>query len=190
MNLKDKGISLFFQNIVKNLSNPGKSVFLIEALEMAPDYFWYAPASSTGKYHPSFAAQKGGLVLHTLTAIKIAKSLFPAYPELTLEDQENIIVALSLHDTVKKGFYEESNTVAGHERFPREYFISLKSSIPNDYEEIMDLISTHMGIWNEDGNPPKRKEGYRISPAEIVHLADLLSSRKSLEEIFAQNIYI
>lgn len=40
-----------------------------------PDYFFEAPASSTGKYHPAFANEPGGLILHSLAAARYADSV-------------------------------------------------------------------------------------------------------------------
>ena len=34
-------------------------------IELLPDYFFHEAASSTGKYHPSYALGDGGLVRHT-----------------------------------------------------------------------------------------------------------------------------
>ncbi len=37
-----------------------------------PEYFFTVPASSSGKYHPSYALGDGGLVRHTKAAVTIA----------------------------------------------------------------------------------------------------------------------
>ena len=50
--------------------------FTIKALEILPDYFFEVAASSSGKYHPSYALGKGGLVRHTKAAVRIAIELF------------------------------------------------------------------------------------------------------------------
>ena len=49
-------------------------------ISLLPDYFFEVAASSTGKYHPSFALKDGGLVRHTKVAVRIAKGkLFSKY---------------------------------------------------------------------------------------------------------------
>lgn len=180
-----------FDRVVDLIQNPAKKEFLAKALGKVPEYFWTVPASSTGKYHPSFAAEESGLIKHTLAAVIIALDLFRAYPELTQDDQDDILIALVLHDSVKKGYPEQDHTVEGHETLPREYFMDISCLLPiGDYERIMSLISTHMGIWNQNKIPPAPRLGYRISPAEIVHLADYLSSRKSLERIFRDHRFV
>ena len=45
------------------------------ALENLPDYFFDVAASSTGKYHPTYALGNGGLVRHTKAAVRIAFEL-------------------------------------------------------------------------------------------------------------------
>ena len=45
-------------------------------VNLIPDYFFSVPASSTGKYHPSFSLGEGGLVRHTKFAVRIAYELF------------------------------------------------------------------------------------------------------------------
>ena len=44
-------------------------------ISLLPDYFFEVPASSTGKYHPSFSLGDGGLVRHTKVAVRIAVEL-------------------------------------------------------------------------------------------------------------------
>lgn len=147
--------------------------FTKEALKMAPEYFWHIPASSTGKHHPSFAQGEGGLVRHTLAALEVANQLLRGYPQ-TEEDRDNIIIALILHDTIKRDYPDTGKTVEEHPSLPRKYYQNLAVMIgEEDYTHIMDLIETHMGIWYVS---PKPEYG-RISPAEIVHLADFIASK-------------
>ena len=54
---------------IKNLRYQENIKILVELL---PDYFFEIPASSTGKYHPSYALGDGGLVRHVKVAVRIA----------------------------------------------------------------------------------------------------------------------
>ena len=49
---------------------------LVIMINKLPDYFFEVPASSTGKYHPTFSLGKGGLLRHTKAAVRIAVELF------------------------------------------------------------------------------------------------------------------
>jgi hypothetical protein len=161
---------------ISQLNSSRKIDFTKEALKMAPEYFWHVPASSTGKHHPSFAQGEGGLVRHTLAALEVVNQLLMAYPQIE-EDQDNIIIAIILHDTIKRGYPDTGKTVEEHPSLPRKYYQKLSGIIgEEDYTRIMDLIETHMGIWYV---PPKAEYG-RISPAEIVHLADFIASKTFL----------
>ncbi|MEM3587935.1 MAG: hypothetical protein QXO71_11535 [Candidatus Jordarchaeaceae archaeon] len=176
---------LLFKKLVL-IGNEKKKQFTRLCLLMAPDYFWTVPASSSSKYHPSFAAGEGGLVRHTLAAIEIAEELFPAYPHLSrLPHKDDILVALFLHDTLKRGVDNCEYTRDDHPFTPTIYYQRYLDVIGyRDYKRIMSYIATHMGIWTPGGRTPARKWGCRISPAEFVHLCDYLASRKGLERIF------
>ena len=39
--------------------------------KLLPDYFYEVPASSTGKYHPSYSLGEGGLLRHSKAAMRI-----------------------------------------------------------------------------------------------------------------------
>ena len=59
-------------NYVKDTNKRNDLILLVSGL---PDYFFEIPASSTGKYHPEFAATEHGLVKHTKVATRIAYEL-------------------------------------------------------------------------------------------------------------------
>lgn len=156
--------------------------FLTSCFEQVPSYFWTVPASSGGKHHPRFAQGRGGLVRHTLMAVKIAKMLLQAYPGLSVDDQDEVYAALFLHDTLKQGYPPAGRTLTVHPNLPRAHFEPQAHLIPwGRYSLIMSYIDTHMGIWGPfEATPELAQVGERISPAELVHLCDYLASRKEL----------
>ena len=93
----------------KHNSQLDKAVFQIEneelrtavtkLLDTIPTYFWTATSSSSGKYHPDYARGEGGLVKHTLACTMFAKELFNLTMFTKLENRDEIIAALILHDT-------------------------------------------------------------------------------------------
>ena len=89
---------------IKDKNNREDIKYLINLL---PEYFFEIPASSTGKYHPKYASTKSGLVKHTKVAVKIAYDLFEINNNFTEEEKDLIIMALILHDGLKKGIDEE-----------------------------------------------------------------------------------
>lgn len=154
-----------------------------------PDYFFEIPASSTGKYHPSFASSENGLVKHTKVAARIAKELLdnPGLNNFKDNEKDIIIMAIILHDGCKSGIVKENYTRFDHPLIVSQLIKENRSSLSLNDEE-MDLlirvISSHMGIWNKDYNGneilPIPKDKYQ----RFVHMCDYLSSKKFLDVKF------
>ena len=154
-----------------------------------PDYFFEIPASSTGKYHPSFASSENGLVKHTKVAVRIAKELLdnPGLNNFKNNEKDIIIMAIILHDGCKSGIVKENYTRFDHPLIVSQLIKENRSSLSLNDEE-MDLlirvISSHMGIWNKDYNGneilPIPKDKYQ----RFVHMCDYLSSKKFLDVKF------
>ena len=91
-----------FESELASIKNPEYRRFLEDVLAAADDYFFDMPASTTGKYHPTFALGEGGLVRHTRAVVFIARSI----GEANIYDSEHldmITVAAVVHDIKKKG---------------------------------------------------------------------------------------
>ncbi len=154
-----------------------------------PDYFFEIPASSTGKYHPSFASSENGLVKHTKVVVRIAKELLdnPGLNNFKDNEKDIIIMAIILHDGCKSDIVKENYTRFDHPLIVSQLIKENRSSLSLNDEE-MDLlirvISSHMGIWNKDYNGneilPIPKDKYQ----RFVHMCDYLSSKKFLDVKF------
>ena len=103
-----------------------------------PDYFFTVPASSSGKYHPSYALGDGGLVRHTKAAVSIAHELFnlEMFP-FTNDEQDLIIVSLILHDGLKQGDGNGKRTVFDHPIFAANFVkrCNIESQLLTDEQE-------------------------------------------------------
>lgn len=163
--------------------------FTEQMLSRLPDYFFEVGASSSGRYHPSYALGKGGLVRHTKSATRIAIELFRCEAityKFSDETKDIIISSLLLHDGCKHGIEKQKYTVAEH---PLEVVAFCKQQndvkallSKNLFEKIMDGIRTHMGFFTRDFKTkrevlPKPDKGYQ----NFIHLCDYLASRKCLE---------
>lgn len=176
-------------------------VFTNWALSQLPDYFYHVAASSTGKYHPKYALGDGGLVRHTVAALRIAEELFKneSIQDFTDNEKDILRVALTLHDGVKHGIDGSSHTVATHpleviKYLEDRYFTVDEDTLPDEVIEIMEdgpwdqiseCIKAHMGQWNTDYKTgeeilPKPQDDMQV----FVHLCDYLASRKMLEVNF------
>lgn len=171
---------------IKNDDIRESAIIMIEKL---PDYFFEIPASSTGKYHPNFAASSNGLVKHTKVAVRIAFELLsnPALHRFTEREKDLIIMAIILHDGLKSGINHERYTRADHPNLIANYIKENQNELKITSEEVEDLckmIASHMGPWNKD------YDGNEILPVPVtakerfVHMCDYLSSKKFLDVEF------
>lgn len=159
-------------------------------LELLPDYFYTVEASSTGKYHPSFALGDKGLVRHVKVAVRIGKELTSSKTigsVFTDNEKDLILIALLLHDGLKEGIVKEKYTRFDHPVLMAEFVKDNKDKVSFNDEEIKllsDMIAAHMGEYNT--NPysdvilPLPSNKYE----KMVHICDLLASRKFLDVKF------
>lgn len=182
-----------FENEVALVEDERLRAFINECLEAAPDYFYTMPASTTGKYHPQYSLGEGGLVRHTKAAVKIANDLLSIemYSKLA-EHKDEIIAALILHDSVKKGMDGESYTTTDHPLQASKLIhnVADKKGVydPQKIQFICSLIETHMGQWTRDFKTGVEVlEKPKTAEQKFVHQCDYLASRKyltvDLEEI-------
>lgn len=147
-------------------------------LTLTPDYFFTMPASTTGKYHPDYSLGEGGLVRHTKAAVRFANDLlsleqFSDYPH------DEIIVALLLHDSIKKGKDGSAFTTNNHPKLAGDFIEETAKLTGYDGENahyIAEMVRSHMGQWNDNGNLPKPL----TKSEKFVHMCDYLASRKYL----------
>ncbi len=158
-------------------------------ISLIPDYFFKEAASSTGKYHPSFSLGEGGLLRHTKAATRIAKEILDTQTFgdfYTNDEKDLILLSIIMHDSVKRGDNEKYTRV-DHPLLAAKLIEDNKDklTLTNDELDLVEkMISSHMGQWNKDfdGNEvlPKPQTKYE----RIVHLCDLLSSKKFLDVKF------
>lgn len=206
MDKKEKVLT--FQNELKWIKDKDIRRFAIETISILPDYFFTIPASSTGKYHPTYALNEGGLVRHTKAAVLFAKTLLdlemfdeqwngdseiPWTVKFTDKERDIIIAALLLHDGVKNGLGDSKYTVSTH---PTDMVKVIKKSkniklIDEDtLTKLYGCIASHMGEWNADYKTKEEILPKPITPMEkFVHLCDYLASRKFLEINFEKVEY-
>ena len=162
-------------------------------IDLLPDYFFQVPASSTGKYHPSFALGEGGLVRHTKAAVRIAYELLSNNCIGNIFDDKEkdlIIMAIIMHDGCKSGLTKGTYTVADHPLIVSRLIRDNADKITLAVDEInllCSMIETHMGEFNKDykGNAilPLPQNKYQ----KFVHMCDFLASKKFLDIKFNEN---
>ena len=165
----------------------------LSMINVLPDYFFEIEASSTGKYHPSYALGKGGLVRHTKAAVRIAYDLLSDAcigDKYTQDEKDLMIMALLLHDGVKCGAPKERYTRFDHPIMMADMLMDNEEIMELEVEEIEflgDVIKTHMGPWTADYNGVEVLERPKTKYQNFVHMCDYLASRKALEVPFDDN---
>ena len=177
-------------NYIKNEKYKENIKVLIELL---PDYFFEVPASSTGKYHPSFTLGDGGLVRHTKVAVRIAYELLnneSVGHSFNEDEKDLIIMALIMHDGLKSGLEKSQYTAFDHPLQVCKYIVDNRDKLTLNEDEIKlitDMISSHMGEWNTNNYSsvvlPKPSNKYQ----RFVHMCDFLASRKFINVNFENN---
>lgn len=152
-------------------------------------------------YSPKEALQfelEGGLVRHTIAAVRVAEELFrnDTVQNFTNTEKDIIRVSLLLHDGVKHGPNGSGYTTSTHpleviKYIEDKYWEVEEDELPDEVLEIMEddcwyqiaeCIKSHMGQWNTD-----YKTGEEVLPKpetimqSFVHLCDYLASRKCIE---------
>lgn len=175
---------------IKNEENRRNAEVLISLL---PDYFYEIPASSTGKYHPSFSVGEGGLVRHTKAAVRIAyellnnKTIGGIFSD---HEKDLIIVSILVHDGLKEGNPKQKFTVFDHPVLAANFVKQNKSELSwsdEDIDMISSMIESHMGEWNTNQYSSVVLPLPRNRYQKFVHMCDFLSSRKFLDVKFENN---
>ncbi len=159
-----------------------------------PDYFFKVDASSTGKYHPKYAAGDGGLSRHVKSACKFAYELLSnpiigkPYSE---RDKDLIIISLLIHDGLKYGKGEkEKYTRFDHPILASEYVKENRKELKmsdEDIEKISSAVASHMGPWNTNSYSEVVLPIPRAPMEKFVHMCDYLASRRFINLDFDEN---
>lgn len=179
-----------FDKEINYINNPRYKENIKILIDLLPDYFFEVPASSTGKYHPSFALGDGGLVRHTKVAVRIAKELFndeSVSGAYTHNEKDLMMMALIMHDGLKSGLKKSQYTNFDHPLLVSNYIKENKDKLTLNEKEVnflCSVIESHMGPWNTNNYSnvvlPKPETRYQ----RFVHMCDYLASKKFLDVKF------
>lgn len=162
-------------------------------IDILPEYFFEMAASTTGKYHPSFALGVGGLVRHTKAAVRIGYELLNnnCIGNVFNENEKDLIImAIIMHDGCKSGLVKGEYTVANHPLVVSKLIRDNRDKLTltdDELDLLCSMIETHMGEFNKDyrGNAilPLPQNKYQ----KFVHMCDYLASKKFLDIKFNGN---
>jgi hypothetical protein len=158
------------------------------ALAKAPVYFWLIPASSSGKYHPTWAQDDCGLFRHTVFGMYMAHELSRTWG-LSDVEHDIALAASSIHDTLKYGIDYDLRYFDLHPYLPRSYYVGKHGCMTKEEKDlitpqienaIFNAVERHMGSlakgeWHSVG---------RVKPEniveQVVHVADYVASRQKV----------
>lgn len=180
-----------FESLLDTFENEDIKKFTESCIDTIPSYFWEVGASSTGKYHPSYALGELGLARHTCALVRFLNHMLSIdciKNDFTSRERDLIRVAGIMHDSMKSGT-DEDYARSKYTKFEHPILaannIRKMSGLPDDeIELIATTIESHMGQWNTDRRSktvlPTPENKYQ----KLVHLADYLASRKDIEVLF------
>ncbi len=192
-----------FDEILKTIENDDMREFAEMCLDTVPQYFYTVPASSSGKYHPTYALGDGGLVRHTLALLRFMNYIFSLdciKGKYNSRDRDMMRIAGMMHDTRKSGTQEdyEKNkyTKFDHPNLAANavyhVYIDHQDQLkiePGEVNIICSAIASHMGQFNTDKRNPGIELATPSSDEEIiVHICDYLASRKDIDVKFGDDI--
>lgn len=173
-------------NLIKDNSIMEWTLF---TLNNAPEYFWTAQSSSTGKYHPFCTIKVGGLITHVKRAVYIANRLGSGWGIIGI-DRDIVLSALILHDIAKipNPKVSSASTYADYENHPinaEKYFAPIPTRLMGKttiydptFEKIKKCINYHMGLWTPEKIKKPIKD-YTLLEL-IVYTADYMATTKDL----------
>jgi len=135
-------------------------------IRCVPEYFWYRPASSTGKYHPVDESGEHGTWLHSKRVFYEYANLSESLVELhEITDRQRACgkVAALIHDTFNYSWPSEGrdHTSSEHDVIAAAVANYMADMPP----EVVHLVHSHMGPWASGKLPETTNE-------RCFHMAD------------------
>ena len=167
-------------NELSDITDGKAREFAQKMIENADDYFFVVPASSSGKYHPTFDLGDGGLVRHTRCVVYYSECIAESF-DFTVRQRDMIIVSALAHDIKKQGDGVGRHTVKEHPILAANYMMEIAEMVPDAFtaEELAVMtqaVRSHMGKWGgKDGLPVPESEFDKCLQA-----ADYIASRKEI----------
>lgn len=155
-------------------------------LNNASDSLYYAPSSSSGKYHPLADLGYAGNVRHSKAVCRFINYIVQLeYLDFTEREKNLLIVASLYHDGEKQGRNGSNYTLFNHPLLARDEV--LKYPIPEgsniteeDKQFVADCIASHMGQWNTSNRTKTVLPKPATKAQFALHLADYLASKRDI----------
>lgn len=177
-----------FANELNDIQDDNLRQFAAQLLVNAPEYFFTIPASSSGKFHPYFAREVGGLVKHTRCVVFYVECNAESF-NFDSHTKDLAIIAALAHDIKKRGDNDAKNyTVWEHPELAYNFILEMQNTYPNlisveDATIVANAILSHMGKWWHDEIFTKGKKQFPLPTTMFdyaIQSADYIASRVEL----------
>ena len=166
-----------FECILSLITSDDIKAFTEVLISKAEPYFFNDAASSTGKYHPSYALGHGGLARHSIAVAFIMNEFLRTDCYAFTDREKDLLRCAALVHDIKKYGNGGTFTVKEHPELAGEYVMNTakETGLISDCDAkfIASAIETHMGQWGTK-EPTTDAE-------KLLHMADCLTSRKWIE---------
>lgn len=182
-----------FLDELEYIKSEERSESLLKIINKLPEYWFHEAASSTGKYHPSYALGEGGLLRHSKAAMRIGYELLQDEcigDKYTEREKDLMLMSLLVHDGLKLGLPQEKYTRFDHPILMANFIIDNQKEFGLSKEDatfMADVIKTHMGPWTINYQGEEILEKPKTKYQNFVHMCDYLASKKCLIVPFEEN---
>ena len=123
-----------------------------EYVEVIPEGFWTAPASTSGKYHPAFSLGEGGLVRHSAAVLFVAMDLAQLWRIRSGPALEAVVLSAAVHDTYKGGIGPDWEYAHDHAELAAHRLFQMLDASRNIVEQkalatAVHAVADHMSLW-------------------------------------------
>lgn len=184
-NSKDMKTQL--NDYIAEIPNAGLRELTHATLMAAPDAFWEAPASSSGKYHREDETAPGGLVRHCKRVFIVARELLCMHDVAPTTPLYSMLLAGALlHDCCKISA-PGAHSAFNHPLQAATLIGSVSALLPKGtvsraaLRELNAMVRAHMGRWNTSRHAPGQVLPLpRTFGETLLHTADYIASRKHI----------
>lgn len=195
--LLENSISLpgYFDKQLNLIKDPWLRVLIKRYLATKEKFTIEKPTSASGKYHPTYQNGYGGNGKHIKNVCRILEVFERAFPNLKWDE---VYAAAILHDLSKYATEQSSLINPDHAYTEADKFLCFVKNTPKSFKYkrkckfIAHLIRWHDGRFNPNyiikfGGITENKTKFlfwkmRYKEAELLHLADMISASRFLEE--------
>lgn len=169
--------------------------YFMDMVELIPDYVFYMPASTSGKFHNATQCQKYGQLYHVYMfnsilnhrlRLKGNKEKFSSP-----EERDAMRCIPAFHDAIKCGTGSSTYTVQDHPVLAKKWVLesTVEHDIPMEYKNmIADMCESHSGEWNKSRSGKVIMSEPRNDREFFIHECDILSSRCDLDYIIPADL--